>query len=220
VRNPAGASCSTWTRAPATDVALGAVLAEARDLGFLGPGPVEDHRRHAAAFVRALADRPPGLGVDLGSGGGVPALVVATALADWRWELVEAGERRAAFLIRAVDQLELGHRVRVRHERAEDVGRSADDRARAAAVTARSFAPPPVTAECGAPLLELGGVLVVSEPPGGEAGRWDPVGVATLGLGEPEVRPGPPTVAVLVQSAPCPARFPRRAGIPAKRPLW
>lgn len=196
------------------------MLAEARELGLLGPGPVEDHRAHAGAFASALADRPPGVGVDLGSGGGVPGLVVATALPAWRWDLVEVGARRAAFLERAIAALDLTGRVRVRALRAEDLGRRPDERARADAVTARSFGAPPVTAECAAPLLRPGGVLLVSEPPGGRAGRWDVAALAELGLGDAELRPGPPALAVLVQTAPCPGRYPRKAGIPAKRPLW
>jgi 16S rRNA (guanine527-N7)-methyltransferase len=196
------------------------VLVEARELGFLGPGPVETSRDHATAFVAPLADRPPGLGIDLGSGGGVPGLVLAIALPAWRWELVEAGERRAAFLRRAVGRLGLGDRVQVRHQRAEDLGRTREARARADAVTARSFGPPAVTAECAAPLLRTGGLLVVSEPPGGAAGRWDRAGLAALGLALAEHRVGPPALALLVQEAPSPARYPRRSGIPAKRPLW
>lgn len=196
------------------------MLAEARELGFLGPGPVDGHRDHAAAFVAPLADRPPGLGIDLGSGGGVPGLVLATALPAWQWELVESGERRAAFLQRAVGRLGLGDRVRVRHQRAEDLGRTPEARGRADAVTARSFGPPAVTAECAAPLLRTGGLLVVSEPPGGAADRWSEPGLAALGLAVAEHRPDPPALAVLRSVAPCPARYPRKAGLPAKRPLW
>ena len=196
------------------------MLVEGRELGFLGPGPVEAHRDHAAAFVAALAHRPPGLGIDLGSGGGVPGLVLATTLPAWRWELVESGARRAAFLDRAVARLGLQDRVQVVAGRAEDLGRTPRARARADAVTARSFGPPPVTAECAAPLLRPGGVLLVSEPPGGSGERWDADRLAALGLALAEQRAGPPAVAVLVQATPCPARFPRKAGIPGKRPLW
>ena len=150
----------------------------------------------------------------------MPGLVLATALPDWRWDLVEAGARRAAFLERAVQELGLLDRVRVRHLRAEELGRTDAERGRADAVTARSFGPPAVTAECGAPLLRPGGVLVVSEPPDGAGDRWPADGLATVGLAVAERRPGPPAVAVLVQDGPCPPRFPRRPGIPAKRPLW
>jgi 16S rRNA (guanine527-N7)-methyltransferase len=145
---------------------------------------------------------------------------VAGALPAWRWELVETAARRAAFLERAVRRLAMDDRVQVRHLRAEDLGRQAAARGRADAVTARSFGPPAVVAECAAPLLRPGGVLLVSEPPGGGPGRWDAGALVALGLGEPELRPGPPTLAVLTQVGPAPARVPRKAGLPAKRPLW
>jgi 16S rRNA (guanine527-N7)-methyltransferase len=196
------------------------VLAEARSLGFLGPGPAEAQRAHATAFVAAFAGRAAGRGVDLGAGGGVPGLVLATALPEWRWDLVETAARRATFLERVVRELELVDRVRVRHLRAEDLGRTPAERTTADAVTARSFGPPAVTAECAAPLLRPGGVLVVSEPPGGAGERWPPAGLELLGLAVAERRPGPPAIVVLAQTAPCPPRYPRRAGLPAKRPLW
>jgi 16S rRNA (guanine527-N7)-methyltransferase len=170
--------------------------------------------------VAVLAERPAGLGIDLGSGGGVPGLVLAGELPAWRWELVETSNRRAAFLERAVRRLDLAARVAVRHQRAEDLGRTAEARSRADVVTARSFGPPAVTAECAAPLLRAGGLLVVSEPPGGGLDRWDEAGLATLGLALAEHRPGPPALAVLAQAGPCPDRYPRKAGLPAKRPLW
>jgi 16S rRNA (guanine527-N7)-methyltransferase len=150
----------------------------------------------------------------------VPGLVLATALPGWRWDLVEAGARRAAFLERAVHDLHLEDRVRVRHLRAEELGRTAAERGTADAVTARSFGPPAVTAECAAPLLRPGGVLVVSEPPGGADVRWPAAGLRALGLAVAARRPGPPALVVLGQQAPCPTRYPRRPGIPAKRPLW
>ena len=55
---------------------LTAVLERARALGALGPGPVEDHITHAQRFVDALADQT-GRVLDLGSGGGIPGLVIA-----------------------------------------------------------------------------------------------------------------------------------------------
>ena len=61
--------------------ALRATLERARDLGFLGPGPVADHLAHARGFLVAESalGRSPGQVVDLGSGGGVPGLVLAAA---------------------------------------------------------------------------------------------------------------------------------------------
>lgn len=197
------------------------VLSDARALGFLGPGPVDRHIVHAQEFARAVPVGPPGHVVDLGSGGGVPGLVLAHMWTDAELCLVEAGERRASFLEEAVARLGLRSRVRVIASRAEEVGRDPAFRALADAVVARSFGPPGVTAECAGPLLRVGGHLIVSEPPEVTIERWPEDSLAALGLvplGRSTGEGG--TVQVLRQVAPCPERFPRRVGVPAKRPLF
>jgi 16S rRNA (guanine527-N7)-methyltransferase len=199
--------------------ALVAVLTEARDLGFLGPGPVEEHLDHARAYRPALSGAPAGVAFDLGAGGGVPGLVLATMLPDRRWVLVDAMGKRTAFLERAVASLGLAN-VEVRTVRAEELGRAPASRGTGAIVVARSFGAPPVLAECAAPLLAVGGLLVVSEPPGGDAGRWPIDGLELLGLAPLTPIPGPPALFRATQVAPCPDRYPRRVGVPAKRPLW
>lgn len=199
-----------------SSIPLEAILAEARDLGFLGPGPAPFHVEHARAYLPALVG-VTGDALDLGTGGGVPGLVLAAERPDLRWTFLDSMRRRTAFLERAVAALGLD--VTVRTARAEEVP---DLRGRFAAVVARSFGPPAVTAECAAPLLGVGGRLVVSEPPDAPDApdRWPAEGLATLGLRAAQRLAGPPALVVLTQTAPCPAVYPRRTGLPAKRPLW
>ncbi len=162
----------------------------------------------------------PRRAVDLGSGGGVPGLVLAAL--TWpttAWILLDASARRCAVLVAAVTELGLAGRVTVVHGRAEEYGRDPATRGGADLVVARSFGPPAVTAECGAPLLGVGGTLVASEPPGGE-GRWPASGLAALGLEQVASAARSASYAVFVATQPCPPRFPRRPGVPAKRPLW
>ena len=104
--------------------------------------------------------------------------------------------------------------------RAEVVGRSTL-RGSAGAVVARSFGVPAATAECGSPLLAVGGLLVVSEPPPPpQTGRWPAAGLGLLGL-EATARVGDgPSVQVLAQRTPCPDAYPRRDGVPSKQPLF
>lgn len=201
------------------------VLEGARELGFLGPGPVEDHVHHALGFVGLVSggDGPAGRWIDLGSGGGVPGLVLAIAVPGVRWVLLDARRRRTAFLERAVGELGLSDRVEVITGRAEEIGREARHRTGYAGAVARSFAPPAVTAECAAPLLVKGGHLVVSEPPMDDRGtsdRWPTAGVRSLGLTIDLEVPGPPALVRLRATAPCPPAFPRPNGVPSKRPLW
>ena len=203
------------------------VLDDARRLGLLGPGPLLPHLDHALGFgtAAAAAGGVDGLAdwvcLDLGAGAGVPGLPLALAWPRTRWTLIDAGERRVAFLVGAVEALGLGDRVHVVGGRAEELGRSERFRGRYDLVVARGFGPPAVAAECAAGFLAVGGQAVVSEPPGGRPQRWPASGLAALGI-EPAatVGAGGASYQVLRQSAPCPDRFPRRTGIPTKRPLF
>lgn len=206
---------------PTDRAPLRARLAAAREAGFLGPGSVDAHIDHALAFAGNLSE--PGFALDLGSGAGVPGLALASLI--WpttRWILLDSGQRRCAFLEDAVHHLALGNRVEVVRARAEEAGRNSALRGTCDLVTARSFGPPAVTAECGAPFLTVGGHLVVSDPPGGAPERWSLDGVGQLGL-EPLVERSIPSgfaMAMFAATSPCPDRYPRRVGIPAKRPLF
>ena len=206
--------------------ALVPVLEEARRRGFLGPGPVAAHLDHAAGYAAALAtdagaEWVPARAADLGSGAGLPGLPLALRFPETAWVLVEASVRRAAFLRAAVADLGLGARVTVVEERAEVVGRAPAYRGSFDLVVARSFGAPAVLAECAAPLLRPGGRAVVSEPPGGQPQRWPAAGLAELGLAAgAAVQAGGAAYQVLHQEHLCPERWPRRVGVPAKRPLF
>jgi 16S rRNA (guanine527-N7)-methyltransferase len=207
-----------------TEAGLRERLEAARALGFVGPGPVEAHIRHSHAFAvvaeRGLGRAPAQL-VDLGSGGGVPGIVLAL-----RWEttevaLVESSTRRAAFLRDAVAALALGSRVVVLEGRAETIARDPVRREAFEVVTARSFAAAAVTAEIAAGLARPGGLVIVSEPPVPDRARWPAAMPEGLGLG-----PAQPSAAtdahfvVLAKVGPADPRIPRPAGRVAKHPMW
>ena len=200
--------------------ALHRVLARSHALGFLGPGDPMFHVEHAMGFADELAAARHV--VDLGSGGGVPGLVLA-ATDDRTYVLLDSMRKRCAFLEEAVDELGLAGRVEVVCERAEVVGRDERYRQRADAVVSRSFGKPAVAAECAAPLLRPGGRLVVSEPPEAERSdrRWDAHGLERLGMVDDGGRPHRgSSYRVVTQRTACSDEFPRRAGVPAKRPLF
>ena len=194
-------------------------LEESRDFGFLGPGDLGIHVEQGRAFAGLVAEAPAGPVADLGSGGGVPGLIIAALLADRAFLLVESSRRRSEFLRRAVESLAWDGRVTVLEDRAEDVGRSAR-RGCLAAVTARGFGPPATTAECIAALLLPGGRGVVSDPPELVAERWSGLVGSGLGLEPTSCRSGGFNFQILRPVAPCPDRFPRRVGVPAHRPLF
>jgi 16S rRNA (guanine527-N7)-methyltransferase len=209
---------------PARETDIAAILERSRSLGFLGPGSVGVQVAHAEGFAAGV-DAPPRRFLDLGSGGGVPGLVLATRWTDATAVLLDASERRCAFLTEAVTALRCDDRVSVVRARAEQAGRRGDLRGGFDLVVARGFGPPAVTAECGAPFLAVGGRLVVSEPPDGHAagpgpGRWPAEGLALVGLMPDRAWTEPYHYRSYVLERPCPGRYPRRVGVPAKRPLF
>lgn len=199
--------------------ALLSVLERSKALGFLGPGPVEPHIGRALDALPLIPARAHRL-LDLGSGGGVPGLPLVLALPTTQWVLLDGSVTRTRFLVEAARVLGVESRVEVVTLRAEEAGRRADLRGTFDVVVARSFGPPAVTAECSAPLLVVGGVLVVAEPPAAPVERWPETGLETLGLEKEALITRPSTFQVLRQTQACPERYPRRTGIPAKRPLF
>jgi 16S rRNA (guanine527-N7)-methyltransferase len=185
----------------------------------------------AASGSRSSPVPVPGQWLDLGTGGGLPGLVLAQYWADSEAVLLDSAERRTTFLSEAVQALGWDRRVRVVRARAEDAGRDPDLRTGFDVVWARSFGSPPVTAECSAPFLKPDGLLVVSEPPLADDGpgsgpadrtalRWPPAGLAELGQKPLVTVRGRFGYQVMVQARPCPERFPRRSGVATKRPLY
>jgi 16S rRNA (guanine527-N7)-methyltransferase len=173
--------------------------------GFLGTTP-EEAVAHADRFG-ALLDGTERV-LDLGSGGGVPGLVLAVEHRSLQVVLLDNRRQRTDLLARLVLRLGLSDRVRVLRSDAELAGHDPTLRGSFDVVTARSFGSPAVVAECGAPFLRLGGRLLVSEPPVLEP-RWPSAGLALVGL---ECVPcGDPGLAVFTATRPCPWLYPRRA---------
>jgi 16S rRNA (guanine527-N7)-methyltransferase len=188
--------------------------------------PVDAQIDHALGFVMILEERfggAPDSVVDLGTGGGVPGLVLISCWPGARVVMLDAGERRTHFLEETVRGWPEAGGAQVIRGRAEELGRRPELRERFAAATSRSFGVPSLTAECGSAFLAEGGALVVSEPPEGSSGeRWPQEGLARVGLAAAagarvSDRFG---YQLLVKVGPLDDRYPRRVGIPAKRPLF
>ena len=215
-RRPAGAGGASGPLSPGAVAKLREVFDRAQSLGFLGPADVEGQIRHALRFATAIGSSPT-RALDLGSGAGLPGLVLAVLWPESTWVLLESMERRAEPLRAAVDLLELTGRVTVDARRAEVAGRDPALRGTMDVVTARSFGPPSVAVECGGAFLHVGGRLVVSDPPAGPGDRWPPAELAEVGL---EIDQHIDGCTVLHGSKPFPDHLPRRTGMPAKRPRF
>jgi len=151
------------------DAALLAALAAVQARGAIGESSLTAAVAHADGFARALPSAAR-LVADLGSGGGLPGLVIAVRRPELELVLVERRHTRADLLRRAVAALGVGDRVTVFGDDVRELARTRP--AAFDAVTARSFGAPAVTARWAAALLSIGGVLVVSEPPTDDPTRW------------------------------------------------
>lgn len=193
-------------------------------LGFLGAMDLADQVAHGLGFAAAaqsIREAPPDTVLDMGTGGGIPGLVLRACWPSSYLVLLDSNERRTEFLFTEVAHWEGRGRTQVVRARAEEAGRSEALRENFELVTARAFGSPGVTAECGSAFVAVGGLLVVSEPPVGES-RWSVEGLVGLGL----LDAGPFRVEdrfgyrLLVKQTALGERYPRRVGIPTKRPLF
>jgi 16S rRNA (guanine527-N7)-methyltransferase len=152
-------------------------LTEAQRLGFLGARPIPEVIEHAGAFVEGLNGLSADARViDLGSGGGVPGLVIANDRPDLQVTLLDRRTKRTDFLERIVHRLGWAERVSVIPT---DVAAFHPDDLFDAAV-ARGFGPPAETLAVAARLVRVGGRVVISEPPTGD--RWDVDVLARVGV--------------------------------------
>ncbi len=199
------------------------------------PDPPTTVTEPERAFETHLADSLSGLAieqlrsaptiVDLGAGAGFPGLPLAVALSNARVDLVEAGRRKCEVIERLGTAAEAAN-ARAVPTRAETWALGEGATAYAVA-TARALAPLSVVCEYAAPLLEPGGALVCWK--GARSADEESAGAAAaaqLGLRPAEVRRVEPFpgarrrhLHVFVKAGPTSARFPRRPGIAAKRPL-
>lgn len=163
--------------------------------------------------------------VDVGSGGGLPAIVLALALPLLTVVAVESIRKKCAFIEEVVLLLGLSN-LGVECARAEDLGHSGLRASFDVAVT-RAVAPMAVVAEICIPFVRVGGVVVTMKGPMSDQERIQgKKALAILGAVEGparQVQPFPGAenrwlhVARKVSSTPL--AYPRRPGVPQKRPL-
>lgn len=165
--------------------------------------------------------------IDVGTGAGFPGIVLKIARPDIQLTLVESFGKKAEYLRHAVTQLGWIDEVEVLQERAEDVGQDEAHREAYDVVVARGVANMPTLAEYLVPLAKIGGLVIAQKGDTAEAevedGRFS---IEKLGGAVQKIVPVQlPTVEqvhhlVLIDKVSAtPDNYPRRAGMPTKRPL-
>jgi 16S rRNA (guanine527-N7)-methyltransferase len=180
-----------------------------------------DPATFAAQLLDALtlADDVDGPLIDIGSGAGLPGIPLAIVTGQ-PVVLVDSVKKKAVFLGRTLR--ELGLAGEALDARAETLGRNHSFRERFRCATARAVASAPTVAELTVPFLAIGGKALlqrgVMEPEERQA-----VTDAAVMLGaafiEERLLAGDRRIVILEKLSATQARFPRREGIPEKRPL-
>jgi 16S rRNA (guanine527-N7)-methyltransferase len=164
--------------------------------------------------------------IDVGTGAGFPGLPLKIICPAMRLTLLEATGKKVTYLEHVVDALGLAG-VEVIHGRAEELGRDATHRERYDWALARAVADMPALAEYLLPLVRVGGAVLAQKGEGAaaEVHKAD-AAIVTLGgrvrqLVPVELRGLAETryLVVMDKVASTPEKYPRRPGMPQKRPL-
>lgn len=164
--------------------------------------------------------------IDVGSGAGLPGVPLKIAWPELRLTLMEATGKKTEFLRFLVERLGLSE-VSVANARAEEVGQDPAHREGYDLALARALAEIATLAELTLPLVRVGG-LVIAQKGGDPAAEVQAAqgAIATLGGQVKEIRPvtvpdleAARHLVVLEKVQPTPPKYPRRPGMPAKRPL-
>src|SRR6266702_3296565 len=161
--------------------------------------------------------------VDVGSGAGLPGIVLKIARPELQVTLIEADQAKAAFLVHACAMLRLEN-VEVVARRAEEAGHDPALREKFDVAVARALAPLPVLVELCLPLVRVGGRLLAQKTEGEDVAEAS-TAIGLLGgelsgvVRAPSSARTAGTIVVIDKVRPTPARYPRRPGLPARKPL-
>ncbi|KAH7529160.1 hypothetical protein FEM48_Zijuj05G0155000 [Ziziphus jujuba var. spinosa] len=164
--------------------------------------------------------------VDVGSGPGLPGLVLAIACPGWQVTLMESMNKRCVFLEHVISHIGLTN-VQVERGRAENLGQSTCFREKFDVAVARAVAEMRVLAEYCLPLVRVGGLFVAAKghDPQEEVKNAERaiemMGASLLQLCAVESHSpyGQRTAIVCFKARTTPGKYPRDPGTPAKVPL-
>jgi 16S rRNA (guanine527-N7)-methyltransferase len=189
-------------------------------------GIVLKHFLDSLTLVPRLGPATGGAVVDVGTGAGFPGLPLRIVCPGLRLVLVEATAKKVEFCTHIVAGLGLKG-VDVLHARAEELGHDPRHRQIYDVATARAVASLPVLLEYLLPLARVGGRVLAQKGENGPAEAQESQRALELLGGRlqqlhPVELPGVAEMRYIVEvekTAATPTDYPRRAGVPSKRPL-
>jgi 16S rRNA (guanine527-N7)-methyltransferase len=184
------------------------------------------HFLDALSCVLAFGDTPASSLIDLGTGAGFPGLPLKILYPEIRLTLVESVAKKTQFLSHIVQELDL-NQVQVVNARAEIVGQQAPYREQYDWAVARAVANLPVLSEYMLPLVKIGGTMLAQKGKSAAAELLEARYAIEILGGQhintiPVNLPGLPEeryLVVIQKVNPTPEKYPRREGMPSKRPL-
>lgn len=184
------------------------------------------HFLDSLSCVPVLGDMNGKTLIDIGTGAGFPGIPLRIVYPELRLTLVDSVGKKADFCQLAVNTLRLKG-VRVRKDRSEELGASRETREKFDAAVARAVAGLPVLCEYLLPLVKVGGVMLAMK---GESAPDEvnsaQTAIQRLGGGEASLTevhlPGLEDtrwLGKIPKIAPTPSGYPRRTGLPLKKPI-
>ncbi|KAJ0983843.1 hypothetical protein J5N97_002199 [Dioscorea zingiberensis] len=164
--------------------------------------------------------------IDVGSGAGLPGLILAIACPSWKVTLLESMRKRCLFLEHAVSYSGLTN-VQILHERAENVGQNVAFRERFDVAVARAVAELRILAEYCIPLVRVGGLFIAAKGyhPQEEVKNAEKAihlmgaSISELSYVESYSPLGQRTAVICLKNRATPRKYPRQPGTPSKMPL-
>ncbi len=184
--------------------------------------PEEVVKKHFYDSLAALPYLPDGAKIaDVGTGAGFPAIPLLIMNPTLKITLVDSLNKRITFLEEVLKTLQLS--AECVHARAEDFGRDPKYRGQFDATVSRAVASLPVLLELTVPLLRVGGKAYCYK---GDVSEELKTAKSALHLLHctAETVPlasdyGARTLVICTKNAPTPSTYPRKAGMPSKKPL-